>query len=285
MVKLYLYCIIYLTCRISYPAQRVLTFIVPYIAFTTIPLADSSNKIKIFIVYRPCFPDTQRKRLVTATVNGYIHLGANSSMRPDETQLPRSRMTKYMTAKFPLFEREEAWHQRPGTVQASESNFSFESRETRTSTFGLNCRPTLDFLLAFDKYKHAQKMARRVSATQAPLKGCLSHLHLTHSSPLPGTPRNYTGPTTGRCVVTTAPLLLLIEYQLQYIIRELWKLETHGLELGLCVVTQAETACRPESSDGLADCCIFWTGLFVNVARIRELSLCRRGCAMDLGMC
>jgi len=96
-----------------------------------------------------------------------------------------------------------------------------------------------------------------VQLKQDLIEGCLSHLHLTHSSPLPGAPRNYTWPTAGRCVITTTPLLLLIQYQLQYIVRKLWKLETHGLELGLCVVTQAETACRPESSHGLADCCIF----------------------------
>ena len=119
------------------------------------------------------------------------------------------------------------------------------------------------------------------------LCNCKAHLDLTHSSPLPGAPGNHTRPTTPRPIVASPPatLFLLIQNQLQHIIRELRELETHGLELWLRIVAQAVTPCRPERSHGLADGLIVGIGLLVDEPCVGELSLGGGCCAVDLGVC
>lgn len=79
-------------------------------------------------------------------------------------------------------------------------------------------------------------------------------------------------------------LLLVVQNQLQHVVGELWEFETHGPELWLCLVAQAEGASGPESGDGLADGAVFGVGLFVDVAGICELALGGGGGAVDLGM-
>jgi hypothetical protein len=104
--------------------------------------------------------------------------------------------------------------------------------------------------------------------------------------PLPAAPRHDTRPTAaGSLVVCPSPaLLLLVQHKLQHIVRELRELETHGAELGLGVVAQAEGARGPERSHGLADRRVVWVGLLVHVARVRQLAARRRGCAVDLAV-
>ena len=116
---------------------------------------------------------------------------------------------------------------------------------------------------------------------------CQLHLDLTHSSPLSGAPWYHTRPAPPRPIIPTSPaiLLLLIQHQLQHIIRELWELETHSLELGLCIVSEAVTPGRPESSDRLADCPVVWVRLFVHEARVSQLAFGSGWCAVDLGVC
>jgi hypothetical protein len=116
---------------------------------------------------------------------------------------------------------------------------------------------------------------------------CSSHLRLTHSSPLPRASWNNTRSAPGWRVVTrtTAVLLLLVEHQLQHIIRKLRELETHGPELWSRIVAQAVAPRGPEGGHGLANSVVLWVGLLVDVARVCELALCGRGCAVDLAVC
>lgn len=109
-------------------------------------------------------------------------------------------------------------------------------------------------------------------------------LNLTDPRPLPGAPGNHTGPTTTRPVIRrpSPALLLLVKDQLQHIVRELRELETHGLELWLCIVAQTVAPRSPESGDGLADGLVPGVGLLVYEAGVGKLAF-GGGCgAVDL---
>lgn len=109
---------------------------------------------------------------------------------------------------------------------------------------------------------------------------------LAVARPLPTAAGNDLGTATVvRAVVTTTTrLLLLVQDQLQNIIRELRELETHGLELRLGVVAQAVAAGGPESGYRLADGDILGVALGIDIASVGKLALGRGGSAVDLAV-
>lgn len=81
-----------------------------------------------------------------------------------------------------------------------------------------------------------------------------------------------------------ASLLLCIEHQAEHIETELWKLETHSLELMLGLVTQHMAPGGPECGHGLSDALIVDASLLIDETRVCDLALGRGLGQVDLLM-
>lgn len=119
----------------------------------------------------------------------------------------------------------------------------------------------------------------------------ISRLDLAVSCPLPAAARDDGRPATSCALLiamaTASPsrLLLVIQHQLQHIVRELRELETHGLELWLGVVPEGMRSGGPEGGHRLPDRGVLGVALLVYVACVCELALRGRRCAVDFAVC